>query len=176
MSQTQLRFLGNIFLCPLQGSKMRPVGWAGCMWQGWFLRPLLRARVLYITMVALAAEMLAGCKHFDGCVGIGRLSFPVALGLPILINTEPSSLAVPGRSSHSGGPCSLPACGGERQHLCYSGRSRNGMSRWNSGPGIHAELSRISLLSLFIYVYTACCPVCLHGCLPPPLPFPSITE
>lgn len=117
---------------------------------------------------AVGTQMLVRYKHADGCVGSGLLLI-VLLGLSILINTEYSSFAVSGRSCHSGRPCSLPACRGSQRHLCYSGRSKNGTSRWNWVPGIYDEPSRTSLLSLFMCVYTACCPVCLHeGFASPP--------
>lgn len=126
-----------------------------------FQRRQKEMRVLRTVTTAKGAQMLARCEHFNGRVGSGVL-FLVLLCLPILINTERSSFAVPGRSCHSGRPCSLPACRGSQQHLCYSGRSKNGTSRWNWVPGIYDEPSRTSLLSLFICVYTACCPVSLH--------------
>lgn len=137
MSQTQPRFLLCIFL------KLLHLGWMGlCVGaddkQGDGERGKVvskkgrrKAGVLCTATKAIGTQTLARCKCFDGWVDSGLLCLLVLLNLPILINTECFSFAVSGRSCHSGRPCSLPTCRGSQQHLCYSGRSKNGTSRWN---------------------------------------------
>lgn len=128
MLQTQPRFQLYIFFsCSVWDWMGLSVG-ADCRWA--HRERGKKVGMLCMFPKAIGTQMLVRYKHVDGCVGSGLLLI-VLLGLSILINTKYSSFAVSGRSCHSGRPCSLPACRGSQRHLCYSGRSKNGTSRWN---------------------------------------------